>query len=53
MEKKTSQDGVVKNLFGIDKGSQSKEEGKKVGTQWENVIMDRVINDRTSQMKIQ
>jgi hypothetical protein len=31
--KNTYYDGVVKNLFGIGEGSQSKEEGKKVGTQ--------------------
>jgi hypothetical protein len=31
--KNTSQDGVVKDLFGIGKGSKSKEEGKKERTQ--------------------
>ncbi len=47
MEKTHCRMGSLKDLFGIGKGSQSKEDGKKVGTQWENVNKDRIIKGRT------
>lgn len=53
MEKTHCRMGSLKTSLAQVKEVQSKEKGKKVGTQWENVIKNRVINGRTSQIKIQ